>query len=174
MPISDGAYVLCCSGSGSVNVSSRVVSSGWEHRPGAFGGASMVVARPLGRSATAARSTMHSIENSLRYVACCPWSTDIVRCIGSSSQSSSIWVWGSCGRKRRRWSTGLSSRTPATRRAGCEIHQSGSVRGAPGQPGVPTRPPERSVLMYSSTGAQLWHSQRVGSSAVGGARSKSL
>ena len=30
-------------------------------------------------------------------------------------------------------------RTPASRRAGCEAHKSGSVRGAPGQLGAPTR-----------------------------------
>ena len=31
-------------------------------------------------------------------------------------------------------------RTPASQRAGCEAHKSGSVRGAPGRPGAPTRP----------------------------------
>jgi group II intron reverse transcriptase/maturase len=31
------------------------------------------------------------------------------------------------------------SPTSSTRRAGCEAHKSGSVRGAPGKPGVPTR-----------------------------------
>lgn len=30
-------------------------------------------------------------------------------------------------------------RTSASRRAGCEAHKSGSVRGAPGRLGVPTR-----------------------------------
>jgi hypothetical protein len=29
--------------------------------------------------------------------------------------------------------------TPTSRGAGCEAHKSGSVRGAPGRPGVPTR-----------------------------------
>jgi hypothetical protein len=33
----------------------------------------------------------------------------------------------------------VSSRTPASRRTGCEAHKSGFVRGAPGKPGAPTR-----------------------------------
>jgi len=38
---------------------------------------------------------------------------------------------------RRSESFGL--RTPTSRRAGCEAHKSGSVRGAPARAGVPTR-----------------------------------
>ena len=154
---SGGACGLCCFGSGIVSASSFVVSSGWGRVPPRRGRRVYEGHKSLWALSHCGSVDPRPQQCVLRGTGASFTRAPVPRDAPSRrSGADDISRWNSCGQQCRRRNTWIAvPPTPTSRRAGCEAHKSGSVRGAPGRTGVPTRLLCNSMLGVEPPDAKL-------------------